>query len=184
MRRTNEINNMIKKIKFSIRLSILFIILIIVQYVNIEMKYDTYFQTIYKTAVFELKKTKTNFNDNEIELKRKEIYVENAKENLIGYQLRKFFFNLNDFDKELLIKEYNSELKENDNSGLNIKNQIKLKIENAKQGYNFISFIMEYILRFDSTKQLLFQNNYFYLVLTFMMFIFYTSIGLFNKFKN
>lgn len=148
------------------------------------MKYDSYFQTIYKTAVFELKKTRTNINDSEIELKRKEIYMENAKENLIGYQLRMVFFSLNDFDKELLIKEYNSELKENENSSLNIKNQIKLKIESAKKGYNFISFIMEYILRFDSTKQLLFQNNYFYIFLTFILFTFYTGIGLYNNLRH
>lgn len=109
----------------------------------------------------------------------KRIFIEEANRRLKDSKIRNFMSTLDNKDKELLIQEpfiEMSKLKEtNPNSYKIIESEHEIEI--MKNGYNPITFIMEKVLNLNSYDFLKNQNNYFFILITIILFLVFLTVS-------
>lgn len=125
--------------------------------------------------------------ENELNLEiAKKVFLEECLRIMLDYRIRNAISSSDDKMKEYIILEKEIEINKIKETDLNSYKIIELEheIKVIKNGYNFISFIMEKILKMDSIKILKNQSNYFYVIITMLVFVILIGYKLFKKLKD
>lgn len=176
----------LKQNKIFIKVSIAFIILIIAQFIYIEIENDNWFEETRKNAFIQLENENIKPTSDLIERTTKQKFINESNVNLQKSRLRSVYYEFTDYEKKIFITDCKLKLEQNEKDYSGNKELLKLEIDVMNNGYSFKSFIMEHILKFNSPKQLRNQNSYFYILTTFLVYIIYVLYYFLskNKFKK
>jgi hypothetical protein len=103
----------------------------------------------------------------------KKIFIEKSKRPFKDKKSREYVYSLNEDEKRSLLNELNLEIEKLKRESPESYKIIELKYEISiiRKGYNLINFFMEKILKFDSYEFLKNQTNYFFLILSTIIFL-------------
>lgn len=112
-----------------------------------------------------------NYINKSIDEKAEMLYKKELINMIRASRIREFTYNLNDTDKISLIESFKDSLEIQKSSNPKIAIELKNNIEIMENGYNPISFTMEKILGLNSLVFLEHQKNYFYILITVIIYI-------------